>query len=168
MEVKRFDKYTDVMNEVLKGSGIAIYTGGEKEIIVKKIHESIDYIESHAQDTPFFMALADGKLIGSKCPACGYRYATAHMHCGQCGNRTEWFDLPGEGKIHCHSVSKYGGGKFLKEAPFSLILVEFEGVDSYLMAEYRPKEILNLKRMKKEFRRNPHFDIRDVYFVPVG
>jgi len=36
------------------------------------------------------------------------------------------------------------------------------------MAEYRPKEILNLKRMKKEFRRNPHFDIRDVYFVPVG
>ena len=65
-------------------------------------------------------------------------------------------------------MSKYGGGKFLKEAPFSLILVEFEGVDSYLMAEYRPKEILNLKRMKKEFRRNPHFDIRDVYFVPVG
>jgi len=71
MKVKRFDKYTDVMNEVLKGSGVAIYTGEEKEIIVKKIHESIDYIESHAQDTPFFIALADGKLIGSKCPACG-------------------------------------------------------------------------------------------------
>ncbi len=199
--VKRFERYRDVMNEVLRGSGVALYTGGGKEIIVKKIHESIDYIESHAQDTPYFMALADGKLIGSKCSDCGHRYATPHIYCSKCGCRTEWFDLPLEGKIHCHSVSKYGGGKFLKETPFSLILVEFAGVDSYLMAEYRPKEILDMKRMKKEkeragvnlvddaeynrkiwefyysikngikvkpkFRRNPHFDIRDVYFVPV-
>ncbi len=200
-EVKKFDKYRDVMNEVLKGSGVAIYTEGEKEIIVKKIHESIDYIESHAQDTPYFMALAEGKLIGSVCSGCGHRYASPHVYCSSCGSRTEWFDLPGEGKIHCHSVSKYGGGKFSKQAPFSLILVEFEGVDSYLMAEYMPKEILWLKKMKREkeksgidlindreynrniwevyykikngsrvkpkSRRNPHFDVRDVYFVPV-
>ena len=51
------------MNEVLKGSGVAIYTGGEKEIIVRKIHESIDYIESHGQDTPYFMALADIDIL---------------------------------------------------------------------------------------------------------
>lgn len=202
IKVKRFERYRDVMNEVLKGSGVALYTGGGKEIMVKKIHESIDYIESHAQDTPYFMALADGKLTGSECSGCGYRYATPHIYCSKCGSRTEWFDLPEEGKIHCHSVSKYAGGKFLKEAPFSLILVRFEGVDSYLMAEYRSKEILELKRLKKEkekahidlvndaeynrkiwevyhkikngtsvkprFRRNPHFDIKDVYFVPAG
>ncbi len=200
-EVKRFERYKDVMDEVLKGSGVALYIGGGKEIIVKKIHESMDYIESHAQDTPYFMALSDGRLTGSKCSVCGYAYASPHIYCGECGSRTEWFDLPQEGKIHCHSVSKYGGGKFLKEAPFSLILIEFEGVDTYLMSEYRPQEILALKRMKRNkertgadlvndaeyngkiwevyhqikngtrvrpgFRRNPHFDIRDVYFVPV-
>ncbi len=190
------------MDEVQKGSGVAVYIGEQKEIIVKKIHESIDYIESHAQDSPYFMALADGRLTGSECPECGYRYASPHIYCSECGHRTEWFELPYKGKIHCHSVSKYAGGKFSKEAPFSLILVEFEGVDSCLMAEYRPKEILDLKRMKREkersgidlaidheynrkiwdvyqkikngsevrpkFRKNPNFDIRDVYFVPVG
>lgn len=199
--VRRFEKYRDVMNEVLKGSGVAIYSGGEKEIVIKRIHESFDYIESHAQDTPYFMALADGKLLGSKCSRCGRTYATPQVYCSECGIRTDWFDLPEEGKIHCHSVSKYGGGRFLKQAPFSLILVKFENVDSYLMAEYIPEEILELKRMKKEkakkgvdsasdgeynkkiwevyykikngtrvkpkFRRDPHFDVRDVYFVPV-
>ena len=199
--VKKFEKYRDVMNEVLKGSGVAIYSGGKKEIVIKKIHESFDYIESHAQDTPYFMALADGKLMGSKCSRCGRAYATPHAYCSECGSRTDWFDLPEGGKIHCHSVSKYGGGRFLKQAPFSLILVKFENVDSYLMAEYIPEEILELKRMKKEkektgadsasdaeynkkiwevyykikngtrvkpkFRRDPHFDVRDVYFVPV-
>ncbi|MCX9074980.1 MAG: zinc ribbon domain-containing protein [Candidatus Methanoperedens sp.] len=200
-QVRRFEKYRDVMNEVLKGSGVAIYSGGKKEIVIKRIHESFDYIESHAQDTPYFMALADGKLMGSKCSRCGRAYATPHAYCSECGTGTDWFDLPEGGKIHCHSVSKYGGGRFLKQAPFSLILVKFENVDSYLMAEYIPEEILELKRMKKEkektgadsasdaeynkkiwevyykikngtrvkpkFRRDPHFDVRDVYFVPV-
>lgn len=151
--VKRFERYRDVINEVLKGSGVAIYTAGEKENIVKKINESIDYIESHAQDTPYFMALANGKLLGSECSGCGYRYASPHVYCGICGSKTEWFDLPEQGKIHCHSVSKYAGGKFFDEAPFSLILVEFEGVESYLMAEYRSKDIMDLKIMRKEKER---------------
>ena len=99
------------------------------------------------------MALADKKLMGSAFPGCGYKYASPHVYCGQCGSGTEWFDLPEIGTIHCHSVSKYGGGTFLEEAPFSLILVEFAGVDSYLMSEYRSKEILDLKRLKKEKER---------------
>lgn len=99
------------------------------------------------------MALADKKLMGSAFPGCGYKYASPHVYCGQCGSGTEWFDLPEIGTIHCHSVSKYGGGTFLEEAPFSLILVEFAGVDSYLMSEYRSKEILDLKRLKTEKER---------------
>src|SRR5689334_11003769 len=53
--------------------------------IIVKDHYEIDYIHSYAQDSPFFAGLAQKKLLGSRCPACGYAYATPRSHCMECG-----------------------------------------------------------------------------------
>ena len=44
-------------------------------------HYEIDYRHSYAEDSPFFVGLTKGKLLGSRCTACGYTYATPRSHC---------------------------------------------------------------------------------------
>ena len=73
-------------------------------------------------DSPFFEGLSKGKLMGSHCPKCDYTYATPRGHCMECGGRTEWVELPLEGKIHTWTTCYYGGEVFLKETPFNLVL----------------------------------------------
>ena len=57
----------------------------------------IDYLCSYGQDSPFFMGLKRRKLLGSRCKACDYRYATPRAYCMYCGAKTEWFELPRQG-----------------------------------------------------------------------
>ena len=107
--------------------------------IILKDHYEIDYVHSYAQDSPFFAALAKGKLLGSQCNPCGYTYATPRSHCMQCGSKTDWMELPQQGKIHTFTTCYYGGEAFLKETPFTLILVEFDQVHMHaLCGEVRP------------------------------
>src|SRR5213596_2198871 len=58
-----------------------------------RAHFEVDYIHSYKQDTPFFHGLSHGKLLGSHCPQCNYRYATPRSHCMYCGGKTQWFEL---------------------------------------------------------------------------
>ena len=46
----------------------------------------------------------------------------------ECGEPTKWIELPLEGRIHTWTTCHFGGEAFLKETPFNLILVEFDGV----------------------------------------
>ena len=39
-------------------------------------HYEIDYRHSYAQDSPFFVGLSQGRLLGSRCTGCQYMYAT--------------------------------------------------------------------------------------------
>ncbi|HXJ73131.1 MAG TPA: OB-fold domain-containing protein, partial [Candidatus Dormibacteraeota bacterium] len=58
--------------------------------------------------------------------------------------------------------------EFLKEVPFTLVLVEFDGVDtlflSRLVGVERPEVRIGLK-IKAKFRRKATWSVRDVYFV---
>src|SRR3712207_8573523 len=47
----------------------------------------IDYQHSYAQDSPWFVGLSKGKLLGSRCAPCRYTYATPRGHCMECGAR---------------------------------------------------------------------------------
>ncbi|TKJ33894.1 nucleotide-binding protein [bacterium (candidate division B38) B3_B38] len=137
-------------------------------IIIKWPYHT-DYIHSYGQDSPFFAGLANKKLLGTKCPKCGYKYATPKFHCMYCGSECDWFELPLEGKIHTWTTCYYGGQEFLKETPFNLILVEFEGVDSLLLVRLvgiSQDEIRIGMKVKARFRRNSQFKPTDVYFVP--
>lgn len=136
--------------------------------IIIKDHYEIDYIHSYAQDSPFFAGLSKGKLLGSRCTACNYKYATPRSHCMQCGQKTEWFELPLEGSVHTYTTCYFGSEAFLKEVPFTLILVEFAGVDTFLLSRLvgvRPEEVRIGMPVKARFLRLSKFRATDVYFV---
>ncbi len=132
-------------------------------------HFEVDYVHSYKQDTPFFHGLAQRKLLGSHCARCHYRYATPRVHCMYCGAKTEWFELPTEGRVHSWTVCYFAAQEFLKEVPFTLVLVEFDGVDTLFLSRLIGVERQDIKvgmKVKAKFRRKSTWSVRDVYFVP--
>ena len=137
--------------------------------IIVKDHYEIDYLHSYAQDSPFFAGLAQKRLLGSRCTECGYRYATPRGHCMECGAETEWFALPLKGQVHTYTTCYFGGEAFLKETPFTLILVQFDGVDTLFLSRLvgaEPDEVSIDMPVRAKFLRNCKFKATDVYFVP--
>jgi len=138
--------------------------------IVIKYPYSVEYIHSYGQDSPFFAGLANGKLLGTRCEACRYTYATPRLHCAQCGGETEWVELPREGRVHTFTTCYFGSEEFLGETPFHLVLVEFDGVDTLLLARLvgveGPEDIAIGMKVRARFRRQSRLRPTDVYFVP--
>ncbi len=137
--------------------------------IIFKNHYEVDYIHSYAQDTPFFTGLSNGKLLGSECEPCDYRYATPRKFCINCGKETKWFELPLQAKIHTWTTCFFGGQEFLKETPYHLILVEFDKVNTLFLSRLvgmDNKELEIGMKIKAQFLRNSKFKVTDVYFVP--
>jgi uncharacterized OB-fold protein len=133
-----------------------------------RAHFEVDYVHSFKQDTPFFHGLAKRKLLGSSCAHCNYKFATPRLHCMFCGRKTEWFELPAEGTVHSWTVCYFAAQEFLKEVPFTLVLVEFEGVNTLFLSRLvgldRADVSIGLK-VKPKFRRKATWSVRDVYFV---
>jgi len=132
-------------------------------------HYEIDYRHSYAQDSPFFVGLTQGKLLGSRCRKCAYAYATPRGHCDQCGSETEWMALPLEGKVHTHTTCYYSGESFMKETPFTLILVEFEKIDTLFLSRLKgakPDSVRIGMAVKARFAMKHEFRITDVHFIP--
>ncbi len=85
-----------------------------------------------------------------------------------CGTSTQWVELPTDGKIHTFTTCFYGGETFLKETPFTLILVEFDKVDTLFLSRLINKNNLEIKigmHVKAKFLKNPRFLATDVYFI---
>ncbi len=166
---RKFARFRDVMKEVER-KGAALYRNpvGTQDLVILSPY-NIRYIHSYAEDSPFFLALAEGKLLGSECKSCHYRYATPRSHCMNCGHETRWFDLPLEGKVHSWTTCYFGSEEFLDETPFNLAMVEFEGVDTLLLSRLtgiKESDIYIGMKVKAEFRKKPRYLISDVHFVP--
>jgi uncharacterized OB-fold protein len=137
--------------------------------LIIKYHYEIDYIHSYAEDSPFFIGLSQGKLLGSRCSQCGYKFATPRGYCMECGAKTEWFELPLNGRVHTWTTCYFGSEEFLKETPFNLVLVEFDSVNTLFLARLigcKQEEIRVGMPIKARFRRLSQFKPTDVYFVP--
>ncbi|HEX9874652.1 MAG TPA: Zn-ribbon domain-containing OB-fold protein [Deferrimonas sp.] len=137
--------------------------------IIVKHHYEVDYLHSYAQDSPFFAGLANRKLLGSHCGACSITYATPRGHCMECGGATEWVELPQSGRVHTYTTCHFGGEAFLKETPFTLVLVEFDGVDTLFLSRLLGAEAAEVSigmPVRARFLRNSKFKATDVYFVP--
>ncbi len=138
--------------------------------IVVKYPYSVEYIHSYGQDSPFFAGLANRKLLGTRCRKCNYTWATPRLACTHCGRETDWVELPQEGRVHTFTTCYFGSEEFLKETPFHLVLVEFDGVDTLLLARLigveEPGDIRIGMKIRAKFRRNSQFKPTDVYFVP--
>lgn len=137
--------------------------------LIIKHHYVIDYIHSYAEDSPFFIGLSEGKLRGSECTKCHYKYATPRAYCMECGKKTRWIDLPLEGRVHSWTTCYFGSEAFLKETPFNLVLAEFQGINTLLLARMigvTQEELCVGMKVRAQFRRNSKFDPTNVYFVP--
>jgi hypothetical protein len=81
-------------------------------------------------------------------------------------------ELPQEGRVHTFTTCYFGSEEFLKETPFHLVLVEFDGVDTLLLARLigvgGPEDIRIGMKIRAKFRRNSQLKPTDVYFVPAG
>lgn len=138
--------------------------------IVIKHPYTVEYIHSYGQDSPFFAGLANRKLLGTRCAKCDYTYGTPRLACTRCGSETDWVELPQEGRVHTFTTCYFGSEEFLKETPFHLVLVEFDGVNTLLLARLigvgGPEDIKIGMRIRARFRRNSQLKPTDVYFVP--
>ena len=166
---RKYDNFREVQAEIER-SGAALFRDRSGfEALVIKFPYSINYIHSYAEDTPFFLGLAAGKLLGSKCTGCGFVYATPRGHCMVCGEATEWKELPRHGRVHSWTTCRFGSEAFLKETPYNLCLVEFEGTGSLLLArlkETTEPEIYVGMPVEARFDPIPKYSITDVWFVP--
>jgi uncharacterized protein len=168
---KVYGKFRDVQAELDK-SGAAIFKDADGvESLVIRFPYSINYIHSYAEDSPFFLGLAEGKLRGSRCTkkGCGFVYATPRSHCMECGSPTEWIELPLNGRLHAWTTCHFGSEAFLKETPYNLALVEFEGAGSLLLVRLKDAVESDLyvgMPVEARFDPNPKYSITDVWFVP--
>jgi uncharacterized OB-fold protein len=168
---KSFTKFREVQAE-LGRSGSAIFRDAEGvESLVVHSPYSINYIHSYAEDSPFFLGLAEGRIRGSKCThaPCQFVYATPRSHCMVCGHATEWTDLPPRGRIHSWTTCHFGSEAFLKETPYNLALVEFDGAGSLLLVRLKDAVESGLyigMPVEARFDPKPRYSITDVWFVP--
>ena len=146
-----------------------VNVSGVDPLIIQE-HYEIDYRHSYAQDSPFFVGLSKGVLLGSRCTGCDYMYATPRAHCMECGGPTTWEQLPRTGRIHTFTVCHYGGESFLKETPFLLVLVEFDQVNTLFLSRLKgmaPEEVRIGLPIRPRFSTTPKFKVTDVWFEPV-
>ncbi len=168
---KSFSKFRDVQEEITR-SGSAIFRDKDGfEALVVRSPYAIEYIHSYAEDSPFFLGLAEGKILGSRCTnaACRFVFATPRSHCMVCGTATQWHPLPNRGKLHSWTTCHFGSEAFLKETPYNLALVEFEGAGSVLLARLKDcteKDLYVGMPVEARFSDQPRYSITDLWFVP--
>jgi uncharacterized protein len=168
---KTFSHFREVQAEIDR-SGAALFKDAEgRESLVIRYPYSINYIHSYAEDTPFFLGLAEGRLRGSRCTSkgCGFVFATPRSHCMVCGEATAWMDLPNRGRIHSWTTCHFGSEAFLSETPYNLALVEFDGAGSLLLVRLKDcveSEIYIGMPVEARFDPAPKYSITDIWFVP--
>lgn len=134
---------------------------------------TITYLHSYGQDSPWFAAASNKRLLATREPRSGYTYATPRAHDMYTGGETEWIDITNRtARVHAFTVCHFGSEEFLPDTPFVLALIEFDGVNtlflSRLMNVDPEKASLDWIGMEvsPRFLRNSKLKPTDVYFVP--
>jgi uncharacterized OB-fold protein len=134
---------------------------------------SINYLHSYGQDSPWFAALTNRRLLASQDLKSGYTYANPRGHDMYSGNETQWIDITARpAMVHAFTVCHFGSEEFLPDTPFVLALVEFEGVNTLLLTRLLgldpDQATLDWIGMAVEphFLRNSKLKPTDVYFSP--
>ncbi len=134
---------------------------------------AITYLHSYAQDSPWFAALTNKRLLANEDSQTGYTYATPRGHDMYTGEETRWVDITERpARIHAFTVCHFGSEEFLPETPYVLALIEFDDVDSLLLTRMMgvdpEKASLDWIGMpvRPRFLRNSKLKPTDVYFVP--
>ena len=133
----------------------------------------ITYLHSYAQDSPWFAAVTQKKLLATQDPESGYTYATPRGHDMYSGTETDWIDITDrQASVHAFTVCHFGSEEFLPETPFVLALIEYEDVDTLFLTRLVGVDPMNASldwigmKVKPRFLRNSKLKPTDVYFLP--
>ena len=133
----------------------------------------ITYLHSYGQDSPWFAALTNRRLLACQDAESGYTYANPRGHDMASGAETQWIDITDRpAHVHAFTVCFFGSEEFLPETPFVLALIEFEGVNTLLLTRLMgvDPEAASLDwigmPVEPQFVRNSKLKPTDVYFVP--
>ena len=133
----------------------------------------ITYLHSYGQDSPWFAAATQKKLLASQDPESGYTYATPRGHDMYSGAETDWIDITDrEAVVHAFTVCHFGSEEFLPETPFVLALIEYEGVNTLFLTRLMGVDPMAASldwigmKVSPRFLRNSKLKPTDVYFIP--
>lgn len=133
----------------------------------------ITYLHSYGQDSPWFAALSNKRLLAARDTVSGYTYANPRGHDMYSGNETEWIDITErKATVHAFTVCHFGSEEFLPETPFVLALIEFEGVNTLLLTRLLGVDPMQASldwigtHVKPRFLRNSKLKPTDIYFIP--
>ena len=98
---------------------------------------TFQFKHSFGKLSPFFLALEERRLMGTRCTKCGKVWMPPRVHCGDDLAICEWVELPGVGALEAASLSAYtlttGGG----EDTLVLGYVTLEGADTAILQQVR-------------------------------
>jgi uncharacterized OB-fold protein len=84
---------------------------------------------AEAKTAEFMKYLELGKVMATRCKQCGTTYFPPKADCPDClSSEVEWFEVAGKGELKSYSVVNYGPTGFEEDAPYTLALGEFDGV----------------------------------------
>jgi len=84
---------------------------------------------AEAKTADFINYLEAGKVMATRCKKCGGSYFPPRMDCPSClSSEVEWFEVKGKGKLTSYTKVNYGPTGFETDAPYTLALGEFSGV----------------------------------------
>ncbi|MEM2618351.1 MAG: Zn-ribbon domain-containing OB-fold protein [Candidatus Hadarchaeales archaeon] len=125
----------------------------------------------------FIKSLAERKILGTKCPKCGYAYVPPRSRCGKCHAKLgekDLIELSGRGVLVGYTtayVELDGEGNFRDlEKPKTIGAIKLEGADSILfmpIGEIDPKEVKEGMKVEPKWREETKGELGDLeYFKP--
>ena len=84
---------------------------------------------AEAKAANFITYLEAGKVMATRCKKCGTSYFPPRVDCPSClSSDVEWLEVKEKGKLLTYTVVNYGPTGFEADAPYTLALGEFDGI----------------------------------------
>ena len=84
---------------------------------------------TEAKAGDFVIYLEQGKVMATRCRECGGMTFPPKLDCPKClSSDVEWIEIKGTGKLATYTVVNYGPTGFENDAPYSLAIVDFDGL----------------------------------------
>ncbi len=128
------------------------------------------YRYSYGGVSRFFREIRDnGRLMGSRCTACGRVFCPPRRHCPLCYEPTDWVELPGTGEVETFTTVHFGTSAH-RRYPFVCAYVKLHGTDSVLCAILEMDDVSRARvglRVEAIFKDERDGRITDFHFVPL-
>jgi uncharacterized OB-fold protein len=84
---------------------------------------------AQAKAAEFVKELEGGRVMATRCKKCGTTYFPPRVDCPKCmSSEVEWVEIKGTGKLNSYTKVNYGPSGFENDAPYTLALGQFNGV----------------------------------------